>query len=148
MKNHDSGSLIDQTARILAGPMPRRGALLALGRVLTGGLFAALSIQRADSQTSSKTCGGGGGCGASQKCCETAGIAAFCIDVTRICCANISCSMSEQCCTTGTKAFCAGKNSTCCGKSTCSAGSTCCANKTCCGKNQTCVGGRCQASKA
>jgi len=146
MRNHDLSNLVDDTSRILASPLPRRGALLALGRVLTGGLFAALSLRQADSQTTtSLVCKPA--CGWGRKCCTRSdGGPAFCTSDSRTCCGNTSCSSSQQCCMTDSKGFCASSSDTCCGKTTCTGSTHCCANTVCCRRLQDCVNGRCKSS--
>jgi len=48
--------LIDDVARILANPMPRRKALKMFGRTLGGALLASLGVPRADAALTQSTC--------------------------------------------------------------------------------------------
>src|SRR5262249_62102711 len=56
--------LIDEVARIVASPMPRRKALKLLGSALSGAILATLSVGRAKAQCS--TCSGK--CNANSPC--------------------------------------------------------------------------------
>jgi hypothetical protein len=150
-------NLFDDAARILASPMPRRQALKALGRVLTGSLLAAFGVRQAESQAANpevrSTCRPA--CSPDQKCCPGYGIAAFCVGASRICCGDKSCAAGASCCTdTRGQKFCSGVGRTCCGNTSCvTAEQKCCttgsqpfclarADKCCgntaCGPLQTC----------
>jgi hypothetical protein len=172
------GNLFDDAARILASPLPRRQALKALGRVLTGSLLAAFGVRQAESQSNGGNsspcrpacgrdqicCPGGGGpafcigsgrsccgkesCGPGSVCCTGPRGSRFCSGEGRRCCGATSCGPAEECCTTGSEPFCALRGATCCGNTSCGRTETCCANTVCCGANQACRSGRCQASRS
>jgi hypothetical protein len=139
--------LIDDAARILAGPTPRRGVLKLLGGALLGGLLGVLGVvpvsaQQAPSGQCSPPCKSG------QKCCDT-GSKAFCASNSDICCGNTSCKTNGFCCNTGNSPFCRAQGESCCGNKTCKSDETCCANSACCKTTtQACVNGRCVASAA
>lgn len=120
--NLSSGNLVDDAARILASPMPRRQAVKALSRVLAGSLFAAFGVVRADAQ--SFKCGNST-CAAGQTCC-TGPNGTFCSVVGGACCGTTSCGATQICCTgTYGQNFCA-TGATCCANFSCSAGQSCC----------------------
>jgi hypothetical protein len=145
------GNLVDDAARILASPMPRRQAVQALSRVLMGSLLAALGVRDSQGQASCRPpCSGG------QQCCpggdgdndaDDRG-RGFCVGSSRTCCGSTSCAAGQTCCTgrNGQK-FCIDAGRTCCGDDAddaCRAGQTCCTGRggrrfcsssggTCCG---------------
>lgn len=146
-KHHETGHLVDEAARILASPMPRRQAIKALSRVLTGSLLAAFGVRHLESQTAtpdnSSTCHPA--CPKGQHCCPGSGRPDFCLSNSRVCCGNDSCGSNETCCT-GTRGqhFCSTSGATCCGDTSCQRVQTCCtgtqgqhfcstAGATCCG---------------
>ena len=164
-------SLVDEAARILAGPTPRRQALKLLAGALAGGILGTLGARRARAQVApdafgrcpggvapcsygghtfcvsrGKTCcGDTSGCNSTQTCCTT-GARPFCANSGTTCCGNTACSNSTQtCCSTATTPFCAAKGTTCCGSTSCTSGQTCCSGA-CCAAGQTCSNGRCAAS--
>jgi hypothetical protein len=148
--------LLDEAARILASPVPRRQALRLLTSALVTGVVSMLGIKRAEAQGCSPPCR------ANQICCEGAGSGGgddddddrrngsrgFCISQNRTCCGRESCSQNEICCRTSSRPFCANRNRTCCGRKSCGRNETCCGNARCCEQNERCVNGRCQASRA
>jgi hypothetical protein len=156
MENYETGNLIDDAARILAGPLLRRQALKALTQILLGSFFAAFGVRRAQSQaandTNSGTCRPA--CKDNDKCCPgTDGKKAFCVDASQTCCGNTGCSRGQTCCRgTNGQRFCSSNDGTCCGNSSCSDKQQCCrtssqpfctTDPTCCGKsscsrNETC----------
>ena len=138
MKNYQTGNLVDDAARILASPLPRRQALKALSGVLTGGLLAALGVRQAAAQTCSPACKGG------ETCCVGVNGQRFCSIPGGTCCGNTSCNDTQQCCRTSAQPFCT-TNPTCCGTTSCGPNISCCAN-VCCGAGQACKNGRCQGS--
>jgi len=163
-------SLVDEAARILAGPTPRRQALKLLAGALAGGILGTLGARRARAQVApdafgrcpggvapcsygghtfcvsrGKTCcGDTSGCNSTQTCCTT-GARPFCANSGTTCCGNTACSNSTQTCCSGTTPFCAAKGTTCCGSTSCTSGQTCCSGA-CCAAGQTCSNGRCAAS--
>ncbi len=165
--------LLDDVARTLAGPMPRRQALRLLGGALAGGILGVLGVKQAGAQQNERDRGdrcGGTTCTRSQKCCNNS----FCIPSTGVCCgtsATSSCTGTQKCCTTGPTPFCIPGSGVCCGASagtSCASGRKCCpgsnfcaqnndiccgttscngnrvcCNSVCCGNNQVCCGGVC-----
>src|ERR1700674_901105 len=143
--------LIDDLARVLASPTPRRGALRLIGGALAAGLFGALGLERAAAQvivctptcpTNRKCCQGCGSgvpnhcvpqnqqcpanpCGANRRCCGT-GAAATCAPQGNQCCGNKSCNENQRCCGAGATAFCAPQGNQCCGKTSCGENQRCC----------------------
>src|SRR4051812_15606820 len=83
--------LIDDVARSLASPKPRREALQLVGRMLAGGLFGAIALRAQAPNCGSQRCSG------SQKCCTT-GTSPFCAQQNQVCCGNTSCQMNRTCC--------------------------------------------------
>src|SRR5450755_3331039 len=120
-------SLLDDVARILASPLPRRRALKLVSGALAGGILAALDLRPAAAQNDAKP-----------KCPPR---------TTKCGTGSLCCSSTQTCCTTSATPFCATQGKTCCGKTSCSSGQTCCKG-VCCGKNQVCKNGRCQASRS
>jgi len=166
---------IDDIARILATPMPRRQAFRLLTGTLAGGVLGSLGIRSAFGQATpnatacrpacpplqtccttgtrpfcasrGQSCCGNYSYGFGQKCCTT-GTVPFVVSNNRTCCGNGSCfSFGQMCCTTGSSPFCASTGNTCCGNTSCQRGDVCC-NGTCCSRGQSCVNGRCTSSKA
>jgi hypothetical protein len=129
--------LVDDLARTLATPMPRRRALRLAAQMLAGGVLATLGIRRASAANctgtgqSNCTCVGGGQsatCNSSQTCCMGSNGASCC-------------NSTQHCCVSG------GGNVHCC-----DSGTTCCSvpsiNPVCCNSNQCCstTQGNCQPS--
>jgi len=139
-------NLFDDAARILAGPLLRRQALKALGRVLAGSLLAAFGVRQAESQANggnSSPCRPA--CGRDQICCPGGGGQAFCIGSGRLCCGNESCGPGSACCTgSNGQKFCSGAGKTCCGDTSCGPGSICCTgprgSRFCAGEGRRCCG--------
>src|SRR5580704_12324874 len=119
MKTYETGNLVDDAARILASPLPRRQALKALSGVLTGGLLAALGVRRANAQTCNPACKGG------ETCCRGTNGRLFCSIPGGTCCGNTSCNDAQQCCRTSAQPFCT-TNPICCGTSSCTSSESCC----------------------
>jgi len=160
--------LVDDLARILASPTPRRKTLKLLGGALAGGLLGTLGVKRADAATCfpacrrgefcctsgsrpfctpvGTTCCGNSACLPFQTCCSN-GSNHFCAPFGWTCCGNGSCFPGQKCCNTGARPFCTSVFLTCCGSTTCGPNQTCCGNTSCCGFGQQCVGGRCTASR-
>jgi hypothetical protein len=145
--------LLDDVARILASPLPRRQAVKLLGGALAGGFLGALGLRRATAQdqpdvkcAAPKVKCGTKCCVATDQCCNTPGYVLFCAPKTRVCCGHKSCPATDKCCTTATPPFCAVKTHTCCGATSCKPGEVCC-NGVCCAVGRRCVKGRCEASK-
>lgn len=93
--------LIDDVARLLAGPTPRRKALRLIGGSVSAALLGMLGVRPARAQTDAKrgcdpSCPPGACCGQGSK--------AFCAGVGRFCCGSTSCLNNQVCC----------KNKTCC----------------------------------
>jgi len=143
--------LVDEVARILASPMPRRQAFRLLGGVVAGSIAGALGVKRAQAQFAPVSFRPS--CSRIQQCC--AGSPNHCEPTGRTCCGQTSCPASLACCTTGSRPFCATvPNSKCCGNTACRPGYTCCttasngqpfcatgANANCCG-NSACSSGQ------
>ena len=162
MTNRDMGSLVDDVARILASPVPRRQVLKALSRALTGSVLAAFAVRQAESQTretdeDSSECRPA--CSRGQTCCPGASGRPFCVSSPNSCCGDYSCGSNESCCTgTSGQKFSSGPGNKCCGdhsfgptQQCCRTGSqpfacdhtlTCCGN-TSCRRDETCCGNKC-----
>src|SRR2546430_1518106 len=108
---------LDEAARILAGPMPRRRAVALLG----GALLAAMLGAHPSAQDI--TCSGG--CPDGHKCCPGSGGNNFCILNEFICSNFISCGNGGACNNQNNDVFCCG--SKCCNKSN----TICCGNLNC-----------------
>src|ERR1700680_3187269 len=133
--------IIDDVARSLAGPMPRRNALKIFG----GLVLAALGVKRvaADDDDNEQSCRPR--CSSAQHCCKGVnnnnnnqnnnnqnnnnnnqnnnGGSDFCLPRTFRCCGTIrNCPTSQVCCGSGARAVC-------------------------CGRGQSCDDGRCSASR-
>lgn len=138
--------LIDDVARILASPMPRRQALRFLSGALASGVLGTFGAKWADAAACPKgTTACGTTCCEKGKACCTSSSKPFCITAGKICCGSTSCDHGQTCCTTSARPFCATAGKTCCGSTSCSKGQTCC-NGVCCQAHQVCVKGRCQVS--
>jgi hypothetical protein len=81
-------NLLDDAARILASPLPRRQALRALSRILAGTALAAFGTKIADAQPGC----GPNGCPSGQVCC-----ASQCTKGA-ICCGRSACAAQQKCC--------------------------------------------------
>jgi hypothetical protein len=163
--------LIDDLARFMASPMPRRKALGVLGGALGATLLGVFGPRRGSAATScprgTTACGticcktgttccnqvgfhpfcatGAVTCGGTQTCCKT-GPSPFCVPRGQTCCGSTSCRSGQTCCNTSSRPFCVTTGRTCCGGASCGRGETCCNNTVCCQPNQSCKNGRCQAS--
>ena len=111
--------IIDDVARILARPTPRRNALR-----LVGGLFlGALGVKRAAADDDAEETLCRPRCSSIQHCCNGTGRPDFCISTSLRCCGNImNCPKTQVCCGSGSRAVC-------------------------CGVGQRCNDGRCSASR-
>ena len=101
--------LLDNLARVLATPMPRRKAFRLLGGAIASALFAASGAARvaaaqcttANCPAPSKCCGSGNNsiCCASTTCCANKGSVTTCCAKGRCVCTNGTCanSTSGQC---------------------------------------------------
>jgi hypothetical protein len=144
--------LVDDAARILASPMPRRQAISRLGALLFGSVVAGLGVRPAAAQTCRPECKGG------DQCCP----GNYCLTNGRLCCGNsasTACLKSEVCCSTiGGGVFCSSPGhpgatgaeytSACCA-ALCNSSQKCCTYGTavfCCPKTSTCGEGRCSSS--
>jgi hypothetical protein len=103
--------LLDNVARILAGPTSRRQTLKLLGGMLAGVVLGTIGIGRAKAQASC----GGRTCNKNQHCCGS-GDTATCISDERTCCGTTSCNKNQTCCNNE----CCSPNQTC-GNGRCSA---------------------------
>ena len=147
--------IIDDIARILATPVPRRQAFRLLGRVLAGGFVGALGLKAQTVNSLNSNSGvicGNTRCQKNQTCC-TQGQGAyrpFCASQGKSCCGNSTMNSNQQCCRSGSSPFVAAKNQNCCGNGACNSGQTCCTSSsrpfcapsgaTCCG-TMTCKSG-------
>jgi hypothetical protein len=105
---------IDDVARTLAGPTPRRDALKLVGRFLAGGLFGTFAVRQASAQPAAAC---NPACNTtSQQCCKT-GTTPFCAQQNQICCGNTSCQQQRVCC----NGVCCNAGQTCLGNGRCSA---------------------------
>jgi hypothetical protein len=120
--------MIDDIARIIASPIPRRQALRLLSGVVGGGILASLGLGRA-----SRALGAPAGCPSSRPV-DCNGI---CYPKGYTCCAKVvACRSHEQCCTD----HCCEKSATCCGKRCCRRGHTCSFNSICCRPHEVACG--------
>ena len=147
---------LDELARSLAGPLPRRNALKIMGAALIGAIVGAFNgVVRAQVACGDKICK------ENQTCCTT-GDTPFCITAGKLCCGDKKCDANKNCCPGIDKPFCATAGKLCCGDKKCDANKMCCTTgdepfcatigKICCGnkkcnENQRCVDGRCEASR-
>jgi len=130
------GNFFDQTARVLASPMPRRKALWTIGSAAAASVLAAFGIspETVGAQAAPTSCSPA--CKTGQQCC-VGPTKAFCVSTANTCCGDTSCGTNQFCCGTdqgATKPFCRTSKKTCCGN-------------TACNQDQVCVNGRCTASK-
>jgi len=92
--------ILDEMARVLASPMPRRKAFRFIGGVVAAAVVGAFSAQPASAAcgTGQSTCGKGGNqtcCNANQ-CCATNGAAgARCCNQGQCYCSNGTCAASS-----------------------------------------------------
>ena len=141
---------VDEVARILASPVPRRQALRLIAGLVGSGVFEAFGLRNAGAQTAATqaaaTCKPV--CPSTKTCCTT-GSKPFCATKPKTCCGNTSCDQKSTCCPGNGSPFCATQGKKCCGSTTCTATQTCCGNRTCCNSNQRCNAStqRCQASQ-
>lgn len=98
---------IDDLARALAGPTPRRDALRLIGTLFLGSFFAALGVEKASAQSCSPSCPG------NQHCCPGYGKSNFCAPQQQTCCANTTCVPPRVCCGSGATAVCCENKETC-----------------------------------
>lgn len=135
--------LLDDLARILASPIPRRQALRLIGATLTGGILAVLGIRPATAQQAKNNCGTTN-CPQDQICCNTPPFKAFCVTQGRTCCGRTSCTADQTCCRTASTPFCATKGRVCCGNRVCDDHDICCGGVCC--ESGRCNNNRCSAS--
>jgi hypothetical protein len=81
--------LIDDVARTLATPMPRRKALRFLSGALATGILGTLGIKEAGAQN--KTCSPS--CPQGTVCCN-----GVCCNQNAVCCSNVCCKPNQVCC--------------------------------------------------
>lgn len=146
--------LLDDIARVLAAPIPRRTALRLLSSTIAGGVLTSLGIRSAQAQSpdvfgnnngnNSQKCGNST-CSHNQSCC-TSGSQPFCISQGKTCCGNTGCDSNHICCNTGYQAFVITQGKQCCGNGSCQGHETCCNGK-CCAQGYTCFEGKCSSSK-
>lgn len=173
MNSYETSSLIDDAARILASPLPRRQALKALCNLLTGAFLAGFVSRQADSETATckpacargqtccpgtngkpfcvsagQTCCGNTFCVSNESCCTGTNGQQFPSGPGNVCCGNYSYGPTQQCCRTGSQPFTCDHTATCCGNTSCPKGETCCGKSVCCGQNYACINGRCEPSKS
>ena len=103
----------DETARILATPIPRRKAFRLIASALAAAVVAAFSVQPASAVTCTggtpQTCGRGMGqiCCAATQCCAAAGAAkAACCNKGQCTCSNGTCAASSGGACPGGCSFC------------------------------------------
>jgi hypothetical protein len=148
--------LIDDVARILASPMPRREALRLVGGALAGGILGTLGLrhaaaQRKDDPDDEKCRAGTTKCGTrccsgAQVCCQETDFRPFCATAGKTCCGSTACVSGQTCCRTSSRPFCATAGKTCCGRTACDKDDVCC-NGQCCKDHEVCENGRCRASR-
>jgi hypothetical protein len=112
--------LIDDVARTLATPLPRRKALRLLGNALGGAFLTAVGVRRADAALMQSVCNTRGGCA-----CGNSG--RHCTQGQTMCGSSancVCCSIGMPCCGTNGAPVCCPTNQTC-SRST----STCTASK-------------------
>jgi len=95
--------LLDDVARALARPAPRRQALKLLGGLLAGGILGAVGIGRAAAQDDVEPalCGTVH-CKKGQKCCSYDN----CAPKQNTCCGLHSCPPGQKCCPNGPVPLC------------------------------------------
>jgi hypothetical protein len=101
---------IDDIARTLVGPMPRRNALRLVGGLLLG----VLGVKRAaaDDDAEEKDCDPR--CSSTQHCCRGFNRKDFCLSTSLRCCGNImNCPKTQVCCGSGTRAVCCSQGQIC-----------------------------------
>jgi hypothetical protein len=111
--------LIDDVARVVANPMPRRKALRLFGRTLGGAFLASLGMRRADAVLMQTTCSPTPP--ASTCKCGTSG--RTCTNGQVLCgsSANCMCCPAGKCCGTNGQPVCCTSNQCCSKSSTCTA---------------------------
>src|SRR6266849_260505 len=102
---HNMSYLIDDVARILATPMPRRKAVRLVGGALAAALLGPFAVRRAgadDCDSPNVKCGGGGDEGDDDKiccppgtCCATHGHTHHCCKKNQCTCQNGTCASSN-----------------------------------------------------
>jgi len=167
-RRHEMSAVMDDIARIIARPIPRRQALRLVGGVVGGTIAAALGKAKGLGSWAAQVGGASVAtspkCGRGQFACGT-GSRAVCCSSGTTCCGNTTvgftcCGSSQGCCTDAKTAYCAPPRSTCCKGASCGSTQSCCNGKccdklshqTCCGttssgvccsSGQVCCGGRC-----
>lgn len=104
--------IIDDVARILARPTPRRNALRLVGGLLLG----ALGVKRAaaDDDMPAPQCSNPS-CKSTEHCCNGFGQKNFCLSRSFRCCGPTikNCPTTRVCCGSGTRAVCCGAGQRC-----------------------------------
>jgi len=159
--------ILDDIARIIASPMPRRRALQLLGATLAGGIFGSLGVRPIAAQqgnqgnqnnqgnqdnqgNKSKNNCGSTNCSKNQVCCNVSPYKAFCATSGKTCCGNTAGDGNHVCCKTGSQPFLATRGKTCCGNTSCASGQICCTTCSkpfCASKGHTCCGSTTCSSK-
>jgi hypothetical protein len=169
---------IDDVARILAAPVPRRKAFQLLGGAVAGTLFIGFAKgQRSNCSPACRReqkcmdCGGKYVCAwPGQECCgvelcrrgdtclHCGSSNPVCAPRGQVCCGNTIVSRGHICCETSRGVIPAPVGSTCCGRTYCQPDQKCCRFERCCERHQTCCNdeccngrcehGRCTASAA
>ena len=121
---------IDDLARALATPMPRRSAVRGIAKALAGAALLGFT-RRAQAASCSSCCAPAKNCESGQTCCTPGitGNGAICAQSPNFCCGSANCSPGQGCCTgTNGSKYCINAGQFCCGNSYCNAGTACCTN--------------------
>lgn len=109
--------ILDDIARTIAKPMPRRDLIRFLSKTAGAGLLAMLGMDRAAAQICRGFRCGAQCCTFGQNCCSGGFAPPHCAAVGRTCCGDTDCARTEVCC-----------------------------DLACCSQGYYCINGRCSAS--
>jgi hypothetical protein len=158
--------LLDDIARIIASPIPRRRALRLVGGAVGGAVAAAMgqrmswAAQVAGALNApSRSCPKGQtvcGTGTCAVCCSSGQTCQgptsrgqyYCCNKGQSGCNGTCCGSGQTCCTSGNTAVCCSSGQTCCNGKCCNtaARQTCCGSGTsaiCCSSGMICCSGKC-----
>jgi len=148
--------IVDDIARILATPVPRRQAFKLVGRVLAGAFVGALGMRAQNANSANLNSGaicGSTRCQKNQTCCtqNQGAFRPFCASQSKTCCGNSTVNGNQQCCRTSSIPFVTNSNQSCCGNGACNRGQLCCpgASRPFCATNgkYCCVNKACASQK-